>query len=535
MSQYAELFATNAITPRLFVLLSDADLKEIGVVVFGHRKILLHKIAALNALPPPAPESPGLPETIPPASLPENGGGVSSGPSTAPAAPQAQRPVASAPPSVQPLFAPPPGVPPPFVPATPVEMQPAAAPVPAPHAEPPPRKTFWAKLIASKFLFISIVAHLLFGLGATYFIVQRVQAKRKLTFRGGPPSPNPSKRALEHKVSMAKKKTGGAPPQAKRIVSAGISKVSLPEMPTMPTASSVMQGMAAGMGGVGSGQGFGAGGAGGGMGGGGGGGGMTLFGFRGGGGLMGTFYDLKQNPSKKRTPVDSVEKLAKELSRFTHGGWNQSFFDQYFKAPTNLSATNLFVPFADSEAAPEAFGVKKFVDPSLWMVFYKGRVSPPESGTWYFVGGADNFLIVRLNGKVVLHSGYPQYESATQFKATAKYLYEGFKFSHGPAGGVPGGFAKGAPMQLQAGQFYDMEMVIGDDGGLMFFTLLIEKEGVQYERDGSGNPILPPFRLGNAKLPEGNQPPHRSDGPIWREKSSGGSLLDAIGGAGGGR
>jgi hypothetical protein len=85
-------------------------------------------------------------------------------------------------------------------------------------------------------------------------------------------------------------------------------------------------------------------------------------------------------------------------------------------------------------------------------------------------------------------------------------------------------------MNLQAGKSYDMEMIIGDDGGLMFFTLLIEKEGVRYERDGSGNPILPPFRLGKAELPKGNQPPHRPDGPIWRALSDGGSPFNASGG-----
>ncbi len=97
---------------------------------------------------------------------------------------------------------------------------------------PPSRRAFWARLFAGKFLLVSIIAHILFGLGATYFIVQRVQAKRKVTFQGGPPAVTASKRALEHKVSLAKKKnTGGAPPQAKRIVSAGIAKVSLPDLP----------------------------------------------------------------------------------------------------------------------------------------------------------------------------------------------------------------------------------------------------------------------------------------------------------------
>ncbi len=506
MGQYAELFATNAITPPAFVLLSDADLKEIGVV-FGHRKIILHKIAVLNAVPPPTPESPGLPETIPPASLPENGGSVSRGPSTAPAAPQTKRPVASAPPSVQPLFAPPPGVPPPFVPATPVEMQPAAAPVPTPHAEPPPRKTFWAKLIASKFLFISIVAHLLFGLGATYFIVQRVQAKRKLTFRGGPPSPNPSKRALEHKVSMAKKKTGGAPPQAKRIVSAGISKVSLPEMPTMPTASSVMQGMAAGMGGVGSGQGFGAGGTGGGMGGGGGGG-MTLFGFRGtGDGLKGTFYDFKQTQDRKPTKMKAGEneivdpsiavniEYIKAIKHFTRN-WNKSTLSGFYKAPENLVAYQLMIPELPADEAPKAFNVEKECAPRRWVVHYQARIVPPRDGRFRFRGRADDILMVRYNGSNVLDGNYSLYSVERNINTTSE------SDNAQLIGGKWIAMRKSVPA--------DLEIIIGEcPGGGFFARLCIEEDGVAYP-DG-----YPVFQLKDVPIPENPGPSVSKKGIVF--------------------
>src|SRR3954454_22742876 len=97
-------------------------------------------------------------------------------------------------------------------------------------------KRWWKWERASgKFLMISIGAHLLFGLVAAVFVVQHYQANRKLTFKGGPPSPNPSTRALEHKVQMAKKQsTMSAPARAKKITSTGVSKVSLPEMPAMP-------------------------------------------------------------------------------------------------------------------------------------------------------------------------------------------------------------------------------------------------------------------------------------------------------------
>ncbi|MDQ3622878.1 MAG: VWA domain-containing protein [Verrucomicrobiota bacterium] len=136
--------------------------------------------------------------------------------------------------------------------------------LPQPGPAPAPRRRFREKILASKFLIVSIAVHLLFALGATYFVVQQIQAKRKLTFTAGPPVANPSKRAIEHKVSMARKKTTmSAPAQAKRITTAGLAKFALPEMPSMPSATDVLPNRMAGLGGTG--QGFGAGGAGGGM------------------------------------------------------------------------------------------------------------------------------------------------------------------------------------------------------------------------------------------------------------------------------
>ena len=95
---------------------------------------------------------------------------------------------------------------------------------------------------------------LLFGVGATLYVVQRYQASRRLTFKGGAPTTNPSKRAMEHQVAMAKKKnTMSAPAQARRITTAGLAKIVLPEMPAMPTATTVTPNRMAGMGGVGAG------------------------------------------------------------------------------------------------------------------------------------------------------------------------------------------------------------------------------------------------------------------------------------------
>jgi hypothetical protein len=278
LGQYASAFAENDISIETLAQLTSEDLKEIGVTSLGHRKTLLAEIQKLTAGGAPA-IAPSAPLT-PPASAEtriakekpaEKFSGAEEPSPRKPAAPPPKSATSAA--SQAPA-------------ASPVSVAAPASPaVPAPDA-PKSRRGFWLKIAASKFLVVSILAHLFFGMGATYYIVQSIQTKRKLSFQGGPPNPNRSTRALEHKVSMAqKKKTGGAPPQTKRITSTGIAKVSLPEMPAMSTSTNAVPGsMLAGMGGAGfgAGMGFGSGmgsGMGGGMGGGGGAG-INFFGLR---------------------------------------------------------------------------------------------------------------------------------------------------------------------------------------------------------------------------------------------------------------
>jgi class 3 adenylate cyclase len=52
LGQYAQRFAENDIDFALFTKLTDADLKELGVISLGHRKRLLEAIAERAALAP---------------------------------------------------------------------------------------------------------------------------------------------------------------------------------------------------------------------------------------------------------------------------------------------------------------------------------------------------------------------------------------------------------------------------------------------------------------------------------------------------
>ena len=83
-----------------------------------------------------------------------------------------------------------------------------------------------------------ILLHLLAGGFATIWVVSKYSATRKLTFQAGPESPNPSERALEHRVQLQKKmqSTSAPPAVPKRVLTSGAAKIVLPPMPEMSSA-----------------------------------------------------------------------------------------------------------------------------------------------------------------------------------------------------------------------------------------------------------------------------------------------------------
>ena len=116
----------------------------------------------------------------------------------------------------------------------------------APPTTPPARRRYSPPVL------IAVIAfHLLFGGVAAIWVVSRYSASRKLTFNAGPKSPNPSERALEHRVQLQKKlESVSAPPMVpKRILSTGTAKVTLPPLPDIkPTDNAPPTMMGAGTG-----------------------------------------------------------------------------------------------------------------------------------------------------------------------------------------------------------------------------------------------------------------------------------------------
>jgi hypothetical protein len=367
-----------------------------------------------------------------------------------------------------------------------------------------------------KFLMISIGVHILFGLIAAVYVVQHIQGARKLTFKGGPPSPNPSTRALEHKVQMVKKQsTMSAPAMAKKIVSTGPSKITLPDMPAMPKLAAPPVKMA-GAGGadvsfnagtMAASGGSGAGGAA-----------VPFFGFKqsqGGGSLVGKFYDLKQTRNNQPSKLDE-KNFPGELTKFVNG-WNEATFANYFVGPNLLYTTQIFIPKISANQAPIEFGLGGRVQPKMWVVHYKGDVIPTESGTFHFVGMGDDVLVVRFNGRVVLDCG-----STTPTNHGPQKFYGSSGLQFKPDMGWYKGLGVGDPIQVNGGQSYPMEVLLGEwPGGDFKAWLLIEKEGADYEKDDKGQPKLPIFKLAPGEPKGGGEAPvYAKTGPIWKAEKA---------------
>ena len=386
----------------------------------------------------------------------------------------------------------------------------------------------WRRL-GFNFLTISILAHLFLGVGATYLVVQTIQAKRKQTFAGPPASPNVPTRALEHKVQMQKKQqTMSAPAPLKRITTTSNTKIALPAMPAMPKLDAVMVPVSmAGMGGSGAGLGMGVGSGGGGGGGGGGGVAFSLFGLRDnkGSALLGTFFDFKQTPDQRATPIakngpdgrltdDASTGYTQAISAFVQGGMNDStLVGRYYKGPSPLYATQIYIPTIEASEGPRAFGLQGRVQPSRFMVHYHGTVVAPESGSFHFVGFGDDVLVVRFNNQIVLDCGI---FSPTGRTPSRYYMFDSLP-SYG--GGWWKGCGEGNSFNVEAGQSYPIDIVISEwGGGQSGYYLLLRKDGVDYKTDSHGNPILPLFRVADVKPPhaQGKAPVFAIDGPIWK-------------------
>lgn len=226
--------------------------------------------------------------------------------------------------------------------------------------------------------------------------------------------------------------------------------------------------------------------------------------------LVGALYDLKKTRGGAPTKTaDSSGKVNKnELYRVVSGylkNWSQSALSRYYKSPTQLHASNFFLPMAYASLAPDAFQCAKQVKPAAWLAVYRGKVKCPLTSTIRFVGTGDDFIGVRFDGKMVLEAGYripSAYETnnlknvhvsgpdlaryKTAIKEGKDRAHKDYEFINYP--GIKtwndeiGGLTAGTPIRVKEGVSYPIEIAFAEEGGKFGFVLMWEDMG--------GNPVV---------------------------------------------
>ncbi|MFD0893987.1 hypothetical protein KBB96_11230 [Luteolibacter ambystomatis] len=426
-------------------------------------------------------------------------------------------------------------------------------PTPQPHGT---RQSLWRKLGGGS-LSISLIVHaILLCLGVFWIFQIMPEEKTDVDFMpkgGGGGSPGVKE------ISNKKQRATMSVPNAPRMVAKGAtSNFTLPEADPSSAMSSVGApgggSLSGGLGGSGSGGGRGDGngkgfGSGKGPGLGGGAGTMNPFGMLdpNANALVGTFYDLKQNPKGRpselgeKTNWDQIISGTREVvHHFVSRGWNErTLASTYYQAPQKVYQTKVFIPSMDAGSAPKAFNCN--VPGSRWMVVYRGMVRPPHSGKFRFVGAGDDILAVRFNRRNVFDYGYESATGGFQIFSNMANLQEPEKareFARKERGfsmplplqtyGYPGlssharqyikGLGVGETFEARDNTDYPIEILISEvPGGFFFAYLLIEEVGANPAKTPEGLPVLPLFRLDGSEPAAGSAgPPFDKQAAPWR-------------------
>lgn len=219
-------------------------------------------------------------------------------------------------------------------------------------------------------------------------------------------------------------------------------------------------------------------------------------------GLQGTLYDFKQTKDRKKTNISHYTQFNPALLAFIEN-WNLNRLDGYYKSPKTLITSQFFIPLISASEAPKAFEVEKEVEPKCWAAIYHGSFTPVRNIKFRFVGIGDDWMVVRMNGRIVLDASLEnrtaqKSEVRTEIANNSWGLNDGYKKG---AGFIYGG----KWMTLSAGVVYDMDVVLAEAvGGYCAAFLGYEEEGKQYKprKDDPKHLAYSVFQIRPTNLPK---------------------------------
>ena len=208
--------------------------------------------------------------------------------------------------------------------------------------------------------------------------------------------------------------------------------------------------------------------------------------------LEGTYYDF--NKTRTGTPSGATpEMVAQLIDKFFGKGWSPRVFAPYYRSPKKLYTTCIAIPPLQSIDGPEAFGEVGGAG-WCWLVHYKGQLVYPKDIRFRFWGFGDDILAVRVGGEIKLLACFPEW--ITDFDEHTVRHWESTSVDNRKYPMANHHSVVGDWIELKANEPQDLEILIGEShGGIFSAMLVVEVEGVEYDRNPHRNgPCLPFFK-----------------------------------------
>ncbi len=200
--------------------------------------------------------------------------------------------------------------------------------------------------------------------------------------------------------------------------------------------------------------------------------------------FVGTFYDYKRDRKGRPIPFSGPEYQV-AARRFLRSGWKESSLARYYRSPKKRYATCFVIPPMISALVPGIFG-EPDTDGGYWATLYKGQLVHKDGITFRFVANGNGTMAIRVDGKLVLVSGWLQTEGEFWQSSSA----DDRKYFLGDNWATVGDW-----ITLEPGVPHDMEVFMTDGGGVGCFMVAIQEKGAKYPmRTMGGGPTFPAFK-----------------------------------------
>jgi len=231
--------------------------------------------------------------------------------------------------------------------------------------------------------------------------------------------------------------------------------------------------------------------------------------------LTGYLYDLKQTSDKNPTGMTSVE-YYQILSRYIEQAWDDSMLASYYKSKAPLFTDYIAISTRRSAAAPAAFGLQGEVEADMWVVHYRAKVVAPAAGDYRLAGFGDDVLMVKIKGATVLDAGWNSLSKNPDWHRPLPYVFH--SYIHAANRFHSAHLKIGPTFHLDEKEVAQMDVLVGDGGGVCSFFLLVEKESNAYDKTVDGTPIMPFFQIGSKAVPifKGEHPPYSTKPELWQ-------------------